>query len=294
MKKRIFVAFGLIVFILFSGCVAKTEQTVAPEKEPSPTEDTLPAQTEETKEETDEIVIPQDYAVMITLAINPEFQLYLDEENVVLACVPVNDDAKDLLNEIAEELTGKAADEAIEAIVSGSVDQGYLTEEKQNSVSIEMTEVKVETYQVQESLTLLETTAKAVMEENAITNPVETSISADVQEIVTSQVCPDCGGTGFTCPNCGGHEWEKCVCCKGTGYQTCTNCRGSKVQKCPGCKGTGDDGHGAVCTYCGGTGGSTCEVCGGAGGYNCSRCYGFTYACPKCEYAVEYCPICHK
>lgn len=287
---------GMMAALLLGGCgteQAKEESTKPPSTEKqnaTVVEDTTV--TEEVKEE--KVTIPEVYAAMVTISINPEFHLYLDVDNVVLACIGVNEDAKEMLEAKQAEFEGKSLNHAVQIIVEGSIDQGLLTEEKGNTVSIEMTEVVDENYSIQENLAQAQESAKVVMEDRQLTNAVETSLQESVQEVLDAQVCPDCGGTGFTCPNCGKHEWESCVCCKGTGYETCTNCRGSKLQTCPGCKGAGTDAtDGSTCRYCNGSGGSTCEVCNGAGGYQCSRCYGFTYACPDCEFAVEYCKNCH-
>jgi len=342
---------GIILSMIFTmamilgGCGEKSQDVdaaMAPNVETQVSEITVEPTIEETVELSETIIteepivpveavaeveIPTEYAAVVTISINPSFQLYLDSNNVVLACIGVNEDAEKMLAEKPDAFQGKSLNQTIETIVEESIEQGLLTEEKDNTVSIEVTEVADATYveQVKETLVQAQNAAKTFMEEKEIPNAVEISVSEELAAVVDMEepiedntviivgdplastetpaqeqtqvsvapgVCPECGGTGFTCPTCGKHAYESCFCCKGTGYQTCTNCLGSKLQRCQGCKGKGTDEFGNVCTYCNGSGQFTCEVCNGAGGYTCSRCYGFTYACPTCEYAVQYCKSC--
>jgi len=64
----------------------------------------------------------------VTIDINPSFELMVEGDGTVLTCTAVNEDAEVVLDAV-EDLTGSTLEEAVEAIVDESAEQGYLTEE---------------------------------------------------------------------------------------------------------------------------------------------------------------------
>lgn len=65
----------------------------------------------------------------VSLNINPEIELFVDGDEVVVNVYGVNEDAQVLLYEEEDNIEGKTLDEAIDKIISLSVDMGFLSEE---------------------------------------------------------------------------------------------------------------------------------------------------------------------
>ncbi len=76
----------------------------------------------------------------VTIDINPSFELLVDDKGTVVSCVALNEDADTVL-EGSGSLTGQTAADAVETIVSGAADEGFLT--KSNPV-VESTIVSAE------------------------------------------------------------------------------------------------------------------------------------------------------
>ena len=180
-----------------------------------------------------------DYAVKYHVKINPEFDVYADEDLTVLWVEAVNEDAEAVLSNIQVE--GISVADAFSVITEEAKAEGFMTEEKGNTVEITIDEI----------------------DEKVL------------------DVCPVCGGGGtLTCWYCGGTANRKCACengldecghCHGTGEIDC-DCDGG-VEVCADCGGEGWK----VCDQCGGTGKleNTCFNCGGTG--NCPDCGGRGY-----------------
>ena len=58
-------------------------------------------------------------ASIITLDINPSIEIHLNEENKVIKLIPINDDAKEVIN---DELIGKDYNEAVTNIINRVVE----------------------------------------------------------------------------------------------------------------------------------------------------------------------------
>ncbi|MBE6750343.1 MAG: hypothetical protein E7560_04190 [Ruminococcaceae bacterium] len=71
-------------------------------------------------------VKPESYASVILVTINPQFRLYISENNEVLAVEPVNDDAKSIAKEIKFE--GKKIETVVENLITVSADNGFVKE----------------------------------------------------------------------------------------------------------------------------------------------------------------------
>lgn len=85
---------------------------------------------------TDEFVKPTDYACVLLISINPQFKLYLDDNNKVLAIEAVNEDAKSIESDIDFDTD---FDTVIQRILTVSNEKGFI---KANAtIDFEMTEV---------------------------------------------------------------------------------------------------------------------------------------------------------
>ena len=81
---------------------------------------------------------PENYASVLLVSINPQFKLYLDEINKVLAVEPVNDDAKSFCDNI--DFENKSVEAVVGNIVEKANEKGFI---KENAVvNFEMTEQK--------------------------------------------------------------------------------------------------------------------------------------------------------
>lgn len=82
---------------------------------------------------------PDDYATVVTVSINPVFNLYLNEQNEVLAIEPVNNDAKSIIDEIKCE--DKNINAVVKEIVKCTDENGFL--KKDATVDIKVTETTI-------------------------------------------------------------------------------------------------------------------------------------------------------
>ena len=71
-----------------------------------------------------DFVKPENYASVVVVTINPQFKLYLDKDNKVLAVEPVNDDAKSIENKVQFE--NKKVDEVVNNLIVAANDGGFV------------------------------------------------------------------------------------------------------------------------------------------------------------------------
>ena len=81
---------------------------------------------------------PENYTSVLLVSINPQFKLYLDENNNVLSIEPVNEDAKSFFNSI--DFENKSIETVIGNIVEQANNNGFIKENV--SVNFEITEQK--------------------------------------------------------------------------------------------------------------------------------------------------------
>lgn len=223
-------------------------------------------------------VIPTEYAYAITVSINPEIELYIDDNDCIVGVKYLNDDAKLAYGKLS--LVGTILDKGLDSILDSAIEGDYL---KQGSpVFIELSEVKnTASIASNEKLDEIKTMVSNYIvekEEFDWKETVETSIAKEISKTTESsaitkapetqpiKTCDACHGTGNDCKECNGAGIVNCKRCN-NGFETCGNCNGSGQQRCNGCKGSGKQGDfGETCSYCGGSGKQTCEQCGGAGG----------------------------
>ena len=79
-------------------------------------------------------VKPENYAAVLVISINPQFQLYLDENNGVLAVEPINEDAKSFSDSIAFE--GQSVEAVMGTIVEKANENGFINENATVDIAI--------------------------------------------------------------------------------------------------------------------------------------------------------------
>ena len=272
-----------VLMLLLCGCGTNTGNDVS-EQPPSETGANLPDELPDTEAltDTEQTGIPQQYAAVVYVTINPELALYLNADGRVIAAECLNEDATEVFSEIS--LDDLSVEEAMNTVVETAVDKGFLTEGK--TVHIEVEQEEGETVSAEELTEKIEQAVITQLEEEEVA--AEVALSIDGEEYVSSVeipspepqkelceacggtgICPECGGGTLACKRCGGSLWESCGICNGSGKISCHGCHGSGKE-------TSQDGtvYEDPCHHCGGSGTMTCDLCGGAGGKSCSICNG--------------------
>lgn len=80
--------------------------------------------------------LPTAYTSVVQVSINPTVNLYLNEENVILAVEYVNQDAKDSYARIETELIGADLTAGVNRIVETAASDGYFTENKEVTIQV--------------------------------------------------------------------------------------------------------------------------------------------------------------
>lgn len=157
------------------------------------------------------------YAAVIHVKINPEFNIYLDQDENVVALECLNADAKDAYGK--KSFAGKSLDETLQTVVSIAAEKGYMKEDQM--VALTITECTTDL-----NATELQTKMDSVVTEAAKEQDITVTTAMDMSEEVRmaqkeagliKHACSNCNGTGDCpdCPVCGGSF--KCVVCGGSG-----------------------------------------------------------------------------
>ena len=211
MKKTI--AFFLVLFLLFSlsGCSSSSEKKI------------------EIQEPTIEIDEPTKGSIVYNMKINPEFEIVADDNLIVVDVVAKNTDAESVLSNVS--VVGLSVNEVFAVLTEEAKAQGFLTEEKGNTVNI-------------------------------------TILEKDDEKMPTCHLCGGCGTV--ECLDCHGTGIiDSCVLCNGKGYFHCDVCNDTgfvprEAFHCEQCNDTGYlTGPADGCWACHGSG--VCYFCGGAG-----------------------------
>lgn len=223
---------------------------------------------EETGDDVAALLKKAKYVAVIHVKINPEFNIYLDQDENVVALECLNEDAKDAYGK--KSFAGKSLDETLQTVVSIAAEKGYMKEDQ--TVALTITECTTDL-----NATELQTKMDSVVTEAAKEQDITVTTAMDMSEEVRTaqkeaglikQACSNCNGTG-DCPDCDG------------GRMTCPACGGDGIEECGNCFGTGLD-HGKTCTFCGGAKTHTCTHCGGVGtAMDCPVCGG-SFKCVVC------------
>lgn len=134
--------------------------------------------------ETADYKTPENYAAVILLKINPEFELYLDAANNVLSIKPLNDDAKTFANEIAG-WTDIKLESVIEKIITAANTKGFITSDAK-TISISVSEIKDTNIKADDILTAAENAVKDTAAKLKLTITVNTANNTDTVTAQTS------------------------------------------------------------------------------------------------------------
>lgn len=162
MKKLLALLMAVSLVLSLAACQSKKQAEDQPQSDVSSTE-------------TVAFTIPENYASVLLVTINPEFKLYLDEQGAVLAVVPINDDAKSITSDI-ESLTGDL-ETVIHSIVEAADKGGFVKENA--TVDFQITVIKDETVNVDGILNTAKESANRVFADSQKTVEITASVAQD-------------------------------------------------------------------------------------------------------------------
>lgn len=303
MAKRILLLLSLLALLLMTcscageptATVSGTVSTAASEAEPAFTP-------------------PENYATVVRVTINPEFNLYLDSTEEVLAVEAVNADAEQLMDRI--RFAGRKVDGVVQDIVATAIDDGFLKNE--GAVNVEIIQTELDEIAIKDILTHAEEAVERHTKEVGVTVHTETRVAEDAygpaEEPVPASETPATSSKATVSkqatPSKQTASSKQAASSKPTTPSTqpasSQAAQGGKVEGCSVCQGSGKCGHcGAkgryACEVCGGKGYETCHRCGGVGkmkcncnGGKCHVCLGAgKLKCNLCDGSDRNCPYCH-
>jgi len=159
MKKLLSVLLAISLVFVFAACGGKdsVSQTSAP---------------------TEVFVKPANYSTVVTVTINPQFNLYLNDASEVLAVEPVNDDAKSIADEV--KTVKGALENVINNIVSASSKGGFVKEKA--DIKFEITEKNTDSVNNDEVLSSAKKAAEKVADELNLSVNVMVSVSVNIND----------------------------------------------------------------------------------------------------------------
>lgn len=165
----------------------------------------------ESTDDSEAFVKPENYATVMLVTINPEFRLYLDALNNVLAVEPVNEDAKTAIKDT--ELKGEFKS-VMEKIVEKSNDAGFVKENA--TVNIKITETKNQAADTTAILNTAKSTADNAFKKINITAEIKTSVSEDASSTpeATSSSAPAENNESITSQPAHTHSFAAATCTK--------------------------------------------------------------------------------
>ena len=119
--------------------------------------------------DTKEFKKPENYSSVLIVTINPQFKLYLDEVGTVLAVEPLNDDAKEINDDI--DFEGKNYEKVVEKIVTTANEKGFV--KKNAKINLEVVEAKEEVKKeeiINNANKIVNTTTKELKVDVTVTN----------------------------------------------------------------------------------------------------------------------------
>lgn len=240
MKKLI--ALILVATFIFTLSACNNKNTV------SDTDTSAPISTS-----SESFIKPENYTSVLLVSINPQFKLYLDESNKVLAVEPINDDAKSFCENI--DFKNQTVETVVGNIVEKANEKGFIKENA--TVDFEITEQK-DGFNNSDILTkaVLATNQKAtelkidiktqIKEENSSkTEPTESSKPTTTTKPETTKpstpththsysnaTCTEpakcsCGATNGSAL---GHKWQDATCQAPKTCSVCKTIEGNKLK----------------------------------------------------------------
>lgn len=257
--------------------------------------------------------VSSECVTTLTIKINPEFKLYINDKKEVIQIDALNDDAKKMMDGILIKDGDNFRDfsDVLGDILNAAKNEGFLKDNAEVSIEI------IDTDQTEGfNKALLSDFTGSVnicAQESGINISASTSVAEHIQykpddpapqekevnevtpPAVKDDICDVCNGTG-KCLQCNGEG--KCVCrCGGTGLEDCRcggtgieicRCGGDGIESCGRCEGKGYEvkpDATFTCGQCNGTGEVVCGQCGGSGYCACSECggTGAQRTCMECQ-----------
>lgn len=130
---------------------------------------------EETGDDVAALLKNAKYVAVIHVKINPEFNIYLGEDENVVALECLNADAKDAYGK--KSFAGKSLDEALQTVVSIAAEKGYMKEDQ--TVALTITECTTDL-----NATELQTKMDSVVTEAAKEQNITVTTAMDMSEEV--------------------------------------------------------------------------------------------------------------
>lgn len=125
---------------------------------------------------------PAEYVSVVLVSINPQFRLYLDANDTVLAVEPVNSDAK----QVAEKMTVKTGtiDTVMDSLITVANNDGFVKHDI--TVNIELTEVRSEAVNTEAVLETLKTSVESEMQELQVQADIKTTVAENAVVTTTT------------------------------------------------------------------------------------------------------------
>lgn len=109
----------------------------------------------EKEKETAAFTAPKNYASVVQVTINPTVNLYLDEEEKILAVEYVNTDAKECYSKVESKLVGSKLEDGVNVVIEAAEADGYLAKNKEVTIDV------IESKQADQKLEILSVATEA-------------------------------------------------------------------------------------------------------------------------------------
>ena len=223
---------------------------------------------------------PEEYVTAVIVTINPQIEIFLDADDMIVGVAYLNNDARDAFSDL--EFTGKPIEEGIEQIVTAAAEKEYLSG---GTINIEVAEVRDAACDYEAVCERAEAAAVKAAEDNQ----VEAVVSASVSETALSTEAVTASSTEGIQASTGADSEAQSTpepTPKPTPEPTPEPTPGPTPEPTP--EPTPDPTPAPnPCSNCGGTG--KCDECKGDG----YRGIGYTVACPRCHGSLtETCIYC--
>jgi hypothetical protein len=169
-KMKKIIALILVGAFIFTLCACNSKNTV------SETDTSTPISSET-------FVKPENYTSVLLVSINPQFKLYLDKSNKVLAVEPMNDDAKSFSKSI--DFENNSVETVVGIIVEKANEKGFIKENA--TVDFEITEQR-------DGIDNSDILTKVVLTANQKATELKIDIKTQIKEENSSKTEPTVSG----------------------------------------------------------------------------------------------------